>query len=59
MHAGVHTVALVFAVVGLIAVFDAHNSEGNPNLYSLHGWIGLFVVVAFALQVGVLTRDAS
>ncbi|XP_076461258.1 transmembrane ascorbate-dependent reductase CYB561-like [Babylonia areolata] len=50
LHAGIHCVALIFAVVGLVAVFDAHHSEGMPNLYSLHSWLGLFVVVAFGLQ---------
>ncbi|KAL8600592.1 hypothetical protein ACOMHN_062463 [Nucella lapillus] len=50
LHASIHCVALVCAFVGLVAVFDAHHSEGRPNLHSLHSWLGLFVVVAFSLQ---------
>ncbi|KAK7109929.1 putative transmembrane ascorbate-dependent reductase CYB561 homolog [Littorina saxatilis] len=50
LHAAMHTVALVFAAVGLKAVFDSHNLTDKPNLYTLHSWIGLFVVVAFGVQ---------
>ncbi|XP_076439653.1 putative transmembrane ascorbate-dependent reductase CYB561 homolog [Babylonia areolata] len=50
VHAVVHVAALVFVGVGMKAVFDFHNLTNKPNLYSLHSWVGLFVVVAFGLQ---------
>lgn len=51
LHASMHVAALIFASVGLKAVFDSHNNSGNANLYSLHSWLGLTVVIAFGLQV--------
>lgn len=51
LHAGLHIGALVFSVVGLIAVFDFHNKKGIPNMYSFHSWLGITVVGLFVLQV--------
>lgn len=50
LHASMHVAALIFASVGLKAVFDSHNNSGFANLYSLHSWLGLTVVIAFGLQ---------
>uniref|UniRef100_A0A8C5PJH1 Plasma membrane ascorbate-dependent reductase CYBRD1 n=1 Tax=Leptobrachium leishanense TaxID=445787 RepID=A0A8C5PJH1_9ANUR len=51
IHAGLHLVAIVLVIVSLIAVFDFHNSAHIPNMYSLHSWVGLTVVILFTLQI--------
>ncbi|KAB7506448.1 putative cytochrome [Armadillidium nasatum] len=59
IHASFHFFALIFAVIGLQAVFDSHNlnvdGNGNPsptpNLYSLHSWMGLTVVILLRVPV--------
>lgn len=54
LHAGIQVSALIFAAVGLKAVFDFHNAKNITNMYTLHSWIGLTTVVLFGLQVGIL-----
>ncbi|MGH0133891.1 UNVERIFIED_CONTAM: hypothetical protein FKN15_043862 [Acipenser sinensis] len=51
IHAGLHIVAFVLAVISLVAVFDFHNYKSIPNMYSLHSWIGLMGVVLYTLQL--------
>lgn len=51
LHAALMLVALVLSIVGLCAVFDFHNANDIPNLYSLHSWIGIAATALFAIQV--------
>uniref|UniRef100_A0AAV2MPV0 Lysosomal membrane ascorbate-dependent ferrireductase CYB561A3 n=1 Tax=Knipowitschia caucasica TaxID=637954 RepID=A0AAV2MPV0_KNICA len=52
LHAVLMLVALLLSVVGLCAVFDFHNKNHIPNIYSLHSWVGLCAVLLFAVQWG-------
>ncbi|NXN98102.1 CY561 protein, partial [Rhinopomastus cyanomelas] len=50
VHALLHGLALVFALIGVIAVFEAHRAQGIPDMYSLHGWCGMAAFVLYLLQ---------
>ncbi|NWQ68541.1 CYAC3 protein, partial [Neopipo cinnamomea] len=52
LHGGLALGAFVLTVLGLAAVFRFHNSNGTPNMYSLHSWMGLGTVLLFSCQVG-------
>ena len=51
VHMSLHVLVMIFATIGLVTVFDFHNANNIPNLYSLHSWIGLSTVCLFFLQV--------
>lgn len=51
IHAGLNLLALTFAVIAMVAVFDFHNAAKIPNMYSLHSWLGLAAVILYSLQV--------
>ena len=53
IHAGLNAVAAVLAIISLVAVFDFHDASKIPNMYSLHSWVGLTVVILYMLQVSV------
>ncbi|XP_003747797.1 cytochrome b561 [Galendromus occidentalis] len=52
IHALMHFATLILVSVGCKIAFDSHNlrSPPIPNLYSLHSWVGMGVIVAFGLQ---------
>ncbi|XP_029790250.1 cytochrome b reductase 1 isoform X2 [Suricata suricatta] len=51
IHAGLHAVAAILAIISLVAVFDFHNAKNIPNMYSLHSWVGLTVIILYILQL--------
>ncbi|KAJ8255413.1 hypothetical protein GJAV_G00204600 [Gymnothorax javanicus] len=51
IHGGLNILAFVFAAISLVAVFDFHNAAEIPNMYSLHSWMGLAVVILHGLQI--------
>ncbi|XP_028650188.2 lysosomal membrane ascorbate-dependent ferrireductase CYB561A3 isoform X1 [Erpetoichthys calabaricus] len=50
LHAGLTFLAFIFAVIGLVAVFDNHNANRLSNVYCLHSWVGICTVSLFAGQ---------
>lgn len=55
-HAAVMLLAFVLSVVGICAVFDFHNVNHIPNMYSLHSWIGITATALFTAQVHNFTN---
>lgn len=57
MHAALHFFALLFAAIGLYAVFENHAVKNIPHLYSLHSWIGVATITLMVLQyvIGFVT----
>lgn len=51
IHAGLNTVAAILVIISLVAVFDFHNAKNIANMYSLHSWVGLTVVILYILQL--------
>lgn len=50
LHGIIHLFALIFSIVGIVAVFDFHRASKIPDMYSLHSWCGLATLVLFCLQ---------
>ncbi|XP_044281984.1 lysosomal membrane ascorbate-dependent ferrireductase CYB561A3 [Varanus komodoensis] len=51
VHAALTLTTFVITVLGLVAVFEFHNKNEIPNMYSLHSWLGLSAVIFFSCQV--------
>ena len=51
IHASLNALSFIFTVLGLVTVFDFHNANSIPNMYSIHSWIGMGTVILFSSQV--------
>jgi len=51
IHLVLHAMALILGIIGIYAVFKFHNEMGILNLYSLHSWLGIGVIVLYGIQV--------
>lgn len=50
IHLVLHAVALILGIVGIYCAFKYHNESGIANLYSLHSWLGIAIIVLYAIQ---------
>ena len=51
IHLVLHAIALILGIIGICAAFKNHNESGIANLYSLHSWLGIGVIVLYGIQV--------
>ncbi|GAB2294038.1 hypothetical protein Dimus_028254 [Dionaea muscipula] len=45
-----HTTALLFGILGIFAAFKYHVDSGTANLYSLHSWLGMTIILLYIIQ---------
>ncbi|GAB4858241.1 hypothetical protein Ancab_009638 [Ancistrocladus abbreviatus] len=50
IHLVLHAVALILGIIGIYCAFKYHNEAGIANLYSLHSWLGICIIVLYAIQ---------
>jgi len=50
IHLVLHAIAIILGIWGIVAAFKHHNEKHVPNLYTIHSWIGIGVIVLYGLQ---------
>ncbi|XP_061358964.1 transmembrane ascorbate ferrireductase 1-like isoform X2 [Gastrolobium bilobum] len=50
IHMVLHKIALILGITGIYTAFKFHNESGIPNMYSLHSWLGIGVIVLYGIQ---------
>jgi cytochrome b-561 len=56
IHGMAWLIAALCAIFALLAVFQSHNdpvSGYSANLYSLHSWMGMMVILFYVIQFGI------
>ncbi|XP_022774145.1 transmembrane ascorbate ferrireductase 1-like [Durio zibethinus] len=50
IHLVLHTIALILGIIGIYTAFKYHNESSITNLYSLHSWLGIGIIVLYGIQ---------
>uniref|UniRef100_A0A5B6YNW4 ascorbate ferrireductase (transmembrane) n=1 Tax=Davidia involucrata TaxID=16924 RepID=A0A5B6YNW4_DAVIN len=50
IHLVLHAIALILGIIGVYAAFKYHNESSIANLYSLHSWLGIGIIVLYGIQ---------
>ncbi|KAM7274061.1 hypothetical protein ACFE04_028725 [Oxalis oulophora] len=50
VHMVLNAIALILGCIGIYIVFKFHEERHINNLYSLHSWVGIVVIVLYGLQ---------
>ncbi|KAG9132054.1 hypothetical protein Leryth_026965 [Lithospermum erythrorhizon] len=50
IHLVLHATALILGCIGIYTAFKYHNESNIANLYSLHSWLGMGVIVLYGIQ---------
>ena len=51
IHLVLHAIALILGIIGIYTAFKFHNESNIVNLYSLHSWLGIGIIVLYGIQV--------
>ncbi|EOY23177.1 Cytochrome b561/ferric reductase transmembrane protein family isoform 1 [Theobroma cacao] len=50
IHLVLHGIALILGIIGIYTAFKYHNESSIVNLYSLHSWLGMGIIVLYGIQ---------
>lgn len=50
IHLVLHAIALILGIIGIYTAFKYHNESSIANLYSFHSWLGIGIIVLYAIQ---------
>ncbi|XP_007038677.2 PREDICTED: transmembrane ascorbate ferrireductase 1 isoform X2 [Theobroma cacao] len=50
IHLVLHAIALILGIIGIYTAFKYHNESSIVNLYSLHSWLGMGIIVLYGIQ---------
>ncbi|KAI6696299.1 hypothetical protein NL676_016418 [Syzygium grande] len=50
IHMVLHAIALILGIIGISAAFKYHNESSIDNFYSLHSWLGIGIIILYAIQ---------